>query len=88
MIKLIDHPAFEDYYQLYQCLRGGGDVMRMIEEAIFRTGSPISKRSICILLTSCREHLEYSESDNHQHNAVSAIDIQEYIKEKLLASKE
>lgn len=85
--RLIERPTFDDYYQLYQLIRQGADVVQMIEEAIVFMGSTISKRSFYILLTSCRDHMESLEMECNKKYDVSALDIQEYIKEKLLESK-
>lgn len=81
--ELIISHQFEHYYKLYQLLRNGAPIGDMIDEVIKRDEHNLPKRSVYILLTNGH----YYEMPKATSYDVSPIDIQEYIKAKLLENK-
>lgn len=81
--ELIISHQFEHYYKLYQLLRNGAPIGDMIDEVIKRNEHRLPKRSVYILLTNGH----YYEMPKATSYDVSPIDIQEYIKAKLLENK-
>lgn len=84
--ELIISHQFEHYHKLYQLLRNGAPIGDMIDIVVKRYEHKLSKRSVYILLTNGR-YYELPEDTSKRFYDVSPIDIQEYIKEKLLEIK-
>ena len=84
--KIIETHQFEDYYQLYLLIRDDAPLEDMIDGVIKNTGDKLLKRSVYILLTNGRNY-EMPEVTSATSYGVSPIDIQEYIKAKLLENK-
>lgn len=85
---MLRRSEFRDYYDIYSILREGYDINRMTA-ALEHSNHKLKSRSLLAMLTNGKRFVkENSFIQLHPVYDVSAIDIQEYIKKKLLASRE
>ena len=89
MEAMLRRSKFRDYYDIYTILNEGVEIQEMIEIALEHSGHLLKRKNLLAILTNG----ERFRKDNAfiQLNPVydvSAQDIQEYIKGKLLPSKE
>lgn len=88
MEAMLRRSKFRDYYDIYSILKEGVDIQEVIEMALERSGHLLKRKNLLAILTDG----ERFRKDNAfmQLNPVyeiSALDIQEYIKEKLLGNR-
>ena len=89
MEAMLRRSKFRDYYDIYTILNEGVDIQEMIEMALEHSGHLLKRKNLLAFLTDGERFRK--DKDFMQLNPiydVSALDIQEYIKEKLLACKE
>ena len=89
MDAMLRRNKFRDYYDIYTILNEGVDIQEMIEMALEHSGHLLKRKPLLAILTNG----ERFRKDNAFMQLspvydVSAQDIQEYIKGKLLPSKE
>ena len=89
MEAMLRRSKFRDYYDIYSILKEGVDIQEMIEMALEHSGHLLKRKNLLAILTNG----ERFRQDNAFMQLspvydVSAQDIQEYIKGKLLPSKE
>ena len=85
---MLRRSKFRDYYDIYSILKEGVDIQEVIEMALEHSGHLLKRKNLLAILTDG----ERFRKDNAfmQLNPVyeiSALDIQEYIKEKLLGNR-
>jgi len=85
MEAMLRRSKFRDYYDIYSILEEGGDLNKMIEAALEHSDHKLRTRSLLAMLTSGKRFLKENGFEELQpvYN-VSSIDVQEFIKEKLL----
>ena len=88
MEAMLRRSKFRDYYDIYSVLKEGVDIQEVIEMALEHSGHLLKRKNLLAILTDG----ERFRKDNAfmQLNPVyeiSALDIQEYIKEKLLGNR-
>ena len=88
MEAMLRRSKFRDYYDIYSILKEGVDIQEVIEMALERSGHLLKRKNLLAILADG----ERFRKDNAfmQLNPVyeiSALDIQEYIKEKLLGNR-
>ena len=88
MEAMLRRSKFRDYYDIYSILKEGVDIQEVIEMALERSGHLLKRKNLLAILTDG----ERFRKDNAfmQLNPVyeiSALDIQEYIKAKLLGNR-
>lgn len=84
METMLRRSKFRDYYDIYSILQEGYDLNRMIKSALAHSDHKLKSRSLLTMLTNGKrfvEEKEFVQLSPVYH--VSALDIQEYIKEKL-----
>ena len=89
MEAMLRRSKFRDYYDIYTILNEGVEIQEMIEIASEHSGHLLKRKNLLAILTNG----ERFRKDNAFMQLspvydVSAQDIQEYIKDKLLPSKE
>lgn len=89
MEAMLRRSKFRDYYDIYTILNEGVEIQEMIEIALEHSGHLLKRKNLLAILTNG----ERFRKDNAFMQLspvydVSAQDIQEYIKGKLLPSKE
>ena len=89
MEAMLRRSKFRDYYDIYTILNEGVDIEEMIEMALEHSGHLLRRKNLLAILSD-GERFRKDQAFMHLLPVydVSALDIQEYIKEKLLASKE
>ena len=88
MEAMLRRSKFRDYYDIYSVLKEGVDIQEVIEMALEHSGHLLKRKNLLAILADG----ERFRKDNAfmQLNPVyeiSALDIQEYIKEKLLGNR-
>lgn len=79
---------FRDYYDIYSILQNGGDLQKMIDNALKHSGHRLkTKQLIQILTTSARFRKDERFSQMQPKYNVSPLDIENYIKELLKGIK-
>ena len=89
METMLRRAKFRDYYDIYSILKEGGDLNKMISAALEHSDHKLRTRGLFNMLTTGKIFIRekgFEELQPVYH--VTAIDIQEYIKNKLLESKE
>ena len=88
MEAMLRRSKFRDYYDIYSILKQGVDFEEMIEMALEHSGHLLKRKNLLAILTN-GERFKKDKSFlalNPVYD-ISPIDIQEYIKEKLLELK-
>ncbi len=87
MEAMLRRNKFRDYYDIYSILKAGIDIQEMVEIALEHLGHVLKRKNLLAILTS-GERFKKDESFMLLHPSydVSAIDIQEFIKEKIISS--
>ena len=89
MEAMLRRSKFRDYYDIYSILKQGVDFEEMIEMALEHSGHLLKRKNLLAILTN-GERFKKDKSFlalNPVYD-ISPIDIQEYIKEKLLELKQ
>ena len=88
MEAMLRRSKFRDYYDIYSILKEGGDLNKMINAALEHSEHKLRSRSLLSMLTNGKLFAKEKGFEELQPvYDVSAIDIQEYIKERLLEIK-
>ena len=88
MEAMLRRAKFRDYYDIYSILREGGDINKMIAAAIEHSDHKLRTRGLLNMLTTGKNFIKEKGFDElYPVYEISPIDIQEYIKEKLLEIK-
>ena len=89
MEAMLRRSKFRDYYDIYTIMNEGVDIQEMIEMALEHSGHLLTRKNLLAFLTDGeRFRKDKAFMQLNPIYDVSALDIQEYIKEKLLACKE
>mgnify|MGYP002625304210 CR=1 FL=1 len=89
MEAMLRRSKFRDYYDIYSILKEGGDINKMMTAALEHSGHKLRSRSLISMLTNGKLFVKEKGFEELQPRyEVSALDIQEYIKERILESKE
>ncbi len=84
MEVLMRRSNFRDYYDIYSILKNGGNLKKMIDNALKHSGHKLkTKNLIAMLSTSTRFHLDERFAQMQPKYNVSPLDIENYIKELL-----
>ena len=88
MEAMLRRSKFRDYYDIYSILKAGGDINKMINAALEHSEHKLRSRSLLSMLTNGKLFAKEKGFEEFLpvYN-VSALDIQEYIKERLLEIK-
>ena len=89
METMLRRAKFRDYYDIYSILKEGGDLNKMILAVWQHSDHKLRTRGLFNMLTTGKIFIRekgFEELQPVYH--VTAIDIQEYIKNMLLESKE
>jgi predicted nucleotidyltransferase component of viral defense system len=88
MEAMLRRSKFRDYYDIYTILKEGVDIHEMIEMALEHSGHLLKRKNLLAFLTD-GERFKKDKSFLQLNPVydISALDIQEYIKAKLLESK-
>ena len=88
MEAMLRRSKFRDYYDIYSILKEGGDINKMVNAALEHSDHKLRSRSLLSMLTNGKLFTKEKGFEELQPvYDVSAFDIQEYIKQKLLESK-
>lgn len=88
MEAMLRRAKFRDYYDIYSILQAGGDINKMISAAIEHSGHKLHTRGLIAMLTNSKNFVKEKEFNELQPvHDVSPLDIEEYIKQKLLEAK-
>ena len=89
MEAMLRRAKFRDYYDIYSILKEGGDINKMIAAALEHSDHKLRTRGLLNMLTTGKNFIkEKGFEELMPVYDVSANDIQEYIKAKLLEVKE
>lgn len=89
MEAMLRRSKFRDYYDIYSILKEGKDLQKMIDAALEHSGHKLRTRGLLAMLTNGSRFIkEKGFEELLPVYDVTPYNIQEYIKEKLLASKE
>ena len=89
METMLRRAKFRDYYDIYSILKEGGDIKKIIAAALEHSDHKLRTRGLLNMLTTGKNFIREKGFEELQPvYDVTAIDIQEYIKNKLLESKE
>lgn len=89
MEVMLRRAKFRDYYDIYSILKEGGDINKMIAAALEHSDHKLRTRGLLNMLTTGKNFIkEKGFEELLPVYDVSANDIQEYIKAKLLEVKE
>ena len=89
MEAMLRRAKFRDYYDIYSILKEGGDINKMIAAALEHSDHKLRTRGLLNMLTTGKNFVkEKGFEELLPVYDVSANDIQEYIKAKLLEVKE
>lgn len=88
MEAMLRRSKFRDYYDIYSILKQGVDLQEMIELALEHSGHLLKRKNLSAILSNGERFRKDKEflALNPVYD-ISALDIQEYIKEKLLEIK-
>ena len=88
MEAMLRRSKFRDYYDIYSILKQGVDLQEMIELALEHSGHLLKRKNLSAILSNGERFRKDKEflALNPVYD-VSALDIQEYIKEKLFEIK-
>lgn len=89
MEVMLRRAKFRDYYDLYSILKSGVNIEELVPLALEHSGHKLKRKNLLSMITNG----EFYKKDKDFLNLdpvydVSAIDIQEYIKQKLLEKKD
>lgn len=85
MEAMLRRSKFRDYYDIYSILKEGGDINKMISSALEHSDHKLRTRGLLAMLTNGKRFLKEAGFEELQPvYDVSPVDIQEFIKEKLL----
>ena len=88
METMLRRAKFRDYYDIYSIIREGGDINRMIAAALEHSGHKLRTRGLLNMLTTGKNFVKEKGFEELQPvYDVTAYDIQEFIKSKLLQCK-
>ena len=88
MEAMLRRSKFRDYYDIYSILMEGGNINNMIAAALEHSEHKLRTRSLMAMLTNGKLFVkEKGFEELKPVYDVSPIDIQEYIKERLLEIK-
>ena len=89
MEAMLRRSKFRDYYDIYSILKEGADINKMIASALEHSNHKLRTRGLLNMLTTGNNFMKEKgfEELNPVYD-VSPIDIQEYIKAKLIEVKE
>lgn len=89
MEAMLRRSKFRDYYDIYSILKEGADINKMIAAALEHSSHKLRTRGLLNMLTTGNNFMKEKgfEELNPVYD-VSPIDIQEYIKAKLIEVKE
>ena len=88
METMLRRSKFRDYYDIYSILREGVDIQQMIDAALEHSDHKLRTRGLLAMLTNGSRFIKDKGFEELQAvYDVSANDIQEYIKQKLLEKK-
>ena len=88
MEAMLRRSKFRDYYDIYSILKQGVDFNEMIELALEHSGHLLKRKNLLAMLTNGeRFRKDKSFLALNPVYDVTAYDIQEYLKEKLLEIK-
>ena len=88
MEAMLRRSKFRDYYDIYSILKEGGNINNMIAAALEHSEHKLRTRSLLAMLTNGKLFVkEKGFEELKPVYDVSSIDIQEYIKVKLLENK-
>lgn len=89
METMLRRSKFRDYYDIYSILKEGGDINRMVSAALEHSDHKLRSRGLLGMLTTGRNFIKEKEFEELKpFYDVTSDDIQEFIKAKLLESKE
>jgi hypothetical protein len=88
MEAMLRRSQFRDYYDIYSILKEGKNIQKMIDAALEHSNHKLRTRGLLAMLTNGSRFIKEKgfEELNPIYN-VSANDIQDYIKQKLLEEK-
>lgn len=85
---MLRRSKFRDYYDIYSILKEGVDIQKMIDAALEHSDHKLRTRGLLAMLTNGSRFIKDKSFEELQAvYDVSANDIQEYIKQKLLKKK-
>ena len=88
METMLRRSTFRDYYDIYSILKEGHDINTMIEAALEYSEHKLRLRGLLAMLTDGSRFVKEKGFETLQPvYDVSALDIQEYIKERILEGK-
>ncbi len=88
METMLRRAKFRDYYDIYSILREGGDINKMISAALEHSDHKLRTRGLLNMLTTGQNFVREKGFEELQPvYDVTAYDIQEFIKRKLLEIK-
>ena len=88
MEAMLRRAKFRDYYDIYSILKEGGDLNKMILAALEHSDHKLRTRGLLNMLTTGKNFIrEKGFEELLPVYDVTAYDIQEFIKKKLLESK-
>lgn len=88
METMLRRSKFRDYYDIYSILKEGVDIQQMIDAALEHSDYKLRTRGLLAMLTNGSRFIKDKGFEELQAvYDVSANDIQEYIKQKLLEKK-
>ena len=89
MEAMLRRAKFRDYYDIYSILKEGGDINKMIAAAIEHSDHKLRTRGLLNMLTTGKYFIKEKGFDElNPVYDISPIDIQEYIKAKLIEAKQ
>ena len=88
METMLRRSKFRDYYDIYSILLEGGDISKMIDAALEHSDHKLRTKSLLFMLTDGNRFVkEKGFEELLPVYDVTSVDIQEYIKTKLLEMK-
>lgn len=89
METMLRRAKFRDYYDIYSIIKEGGDLNKMISAALEHSDHKLRTRGLLNMLTTGKNFIREKGFEELQPvYDVTAYDIQEFIKYKLLECKE
>ena len=88
MEAMLRRAKFRDYYDIYSILQAGGDISKMISAALEHSDHKLRTRGLIAMLTNSKYFIKEKEFAELQPvYDISPLDIEDYIKQKLLEAK-
>ena len=89
METMLRRAKFRDYYDIYSIIKEGGDLNKMISAALEHSDHKLRTRGLLNMLTTGKNFIREKGFEELQPvYDVTAYDIQEFVKYKLLECKE